>query len=112
LPRFQTYIRELIQARLGDFVEMRGGHVHRRRYEYCDPELQRLQVLEMLATGSNLPSFTKMYATAAREAKKHNTQTFRLITREAQDALKAVFDSFEGFMVDKSGNLLYPVNLT
>jgi hypothetical protein len=112
LSRFQTLIRDLIQGRFGDYIEMRGGHVHRHRYEYGDPELQRLQLLEMLATGSKLPAFRRMYATAARQAKKQNTETFKLITREAQDALKAVFDSFEGFMLDQSGNLLYPVNLT
>jgi len=111
LPSFLTHMRELINSRLGDFIEMRGGHVHRRRYEYTDPELHRLQLLEMLATGSKIPEFRKLYREAARTAKVNNTETFRLITREAKDCLKGVFDSFEGFMLDREGRLVYPSNL-
>ena len=111
LSAFPDHFRRLVEDRLGDFVVMRGEHVHQRRYEFSDPELHRLQLLEMLATNSKIPEFVKLYRRAVRQEQASNTKTFKLITREAKDALKGAFDAFEGFMLDSDGRLVYPAKL-
>ena len=111
LSAFPDHFRRLVEDRLGDFIVMRGQHVHQRRYEFSDPELHRLHLLEMLAMNSKIPEFVKLYRRAVRQEKASNTKTFKLITREAKDALKGAFDVFEGFMLTSDGRLVYPGKL-
>jgi len=109
VAKLADYLRGVIAEHFGDFIEMRGEHVHQRRY--VDLELQRIQSLEMLAVHGKVASLRKLYDHAVRTARNQNTTNFRRINAAAKDALKAVFESYNRFMLTTSGELNYPSNL-
>jgi len=111
VAKLADYLRGVIAEHFGDFIEMRGEHVHQRRYEFVDLELQRIQSLEMLAIHGKVASLRKLYDHAVRTARNQNTTNFRRINAAAKDALKAVFESYNRFMLTTSGELNYPSNL-
>jgi hypothetical protein len=101
----------VIDDRFSPLVKMRGGHVHQYRYEHSDPELNRIQLLELLAVEGKMKAMQKLYKEGVARAKRQSVVDFRIFNSDARDSLKAVFDTFDGFMVDKSKHLIYPPNL-
>jgi hypothetical protein len=72
--------------------------------------LQRIQSLEMFAVHGKVASLRKLYDHAVRKARTQNTTNFCRINAAARDALKAVFESYNRFMLTTSGELNYPSN--
>jgi hypothetical protein len=91
--------------------QMRSIHVHRQRYFHSDPELQRVQMLEMLASGSPVRGLMPIYRQALRHCRSQTKHDFRIFNLKAKDALKGVFDSFESLILDKNGKLMYPSSI-
>jgi hypothetical protein len=111
IAKLADYLHRVIAEHFSDFVKMRGKHVHQQRYELVDLELQRIQAIEMLAVHGKVAPLRKLYDHAVRTARNQNTTNFRRINAAAKDALKAVFESFNRFIVTPSGELNYPSNL-
>jgi hypothetical protein len=104
-------MEEVIDDIFSELVEVRSGHVHKYRYEHSDPELNRIQLFELLAVEGKMKTMQKLYREGVRQAEHQSIVDFRIFNRKAKDVLEAVFDSFDRFMVDKSKRLIYPANL-
>lgn len=101
----------LVQESMEPLVKMRGVHVHEVRYVTSDPELDRIQLLETMASGTGGKEFKRLYSQAIREARKQSTANFRAFNTHAKDRLKTTFDAFLYFLVDTDDQLQYPTNL-
>lgn len=104
-------MEEFIDEHFSGLVAMRGGHVHRYRYENSDPELNRIQVLELLAVEGKMLKMRSLYRSGVRQARHQSVTDFRIFNRQAKATLKAVFDTFDRVMVDSSKRLVFPTNL-
>jgi len=112
LPQAIKGLHEAVRDMFKDLDQMRGSHVHQHRYQYSDPELNRLQLLELLAVEGKLSQMRPLYNRAVQQAKKQNTENFRRITMRAKQGLQLVFDCFAPAFLDDHGKIIYPTNLT
>ncbi len=104
-------LEALVQEAMEPLVKMRGTHVHESRYFTSDPELERIRLLENLASGTGKREFKQMYLKAIRDGKKQSTANFRAFNLHAKDRLTSTFNAFLYFMLDPDGQLRYPTNL-
>lgn len=109
LGRLADGLLTIIEEESETLREMRAVHVHKQRYFHSDHELKRVQMLEMLASGSPVHGMMPLYQQALRHCRSQTRHDFRVFNLRAKDSLKGVFDSFEPHTLDKSGKLIYPI---
>lgn len=87
---------------------MRGAHVHRKRYD--DPELRRLAMLEMLADAR--PDVFGKHVPPVRRRARENAQGFVKHTNDGlAKKLDRFFDYFDGLVFRKDGAVRVPSDL-
>ncbi len=111
LEKLAEGLRGIMRAEFEDLKTMRGSHVHEHRYYFSDPELRRVQLLELLAIEGKFTAMRPLYVQAIRNAKKQTIINFRRLNYRAKDSLKGVFDCFSPLFVDDNGRYIYPEHI-
>jgi len=109
--RVAVFLRKSIRKHLIDLENMRGSHVHKYSYHHVDPELNRLSLLEMLVVHGRSNVLRPYYFRAIRNARAATRKSFQQFNLVAKDALKAVFESFNRYLLDDADRLIYPSSL-
>jgi hypothetical protein len=109
--RVSVFLRKSIKKHLSDLEDMRGSHVHKYSYHHVDSELNRLSLLEMLVVYGRSNALRPHYSRAIRNARAATRKSFQQSNLVAKDALKAVFGSFNRYLLDEAHRLIYPSSL-
>jgi len=109
--RVAVFLRNSIKKDLSDLEDMRGSHVHKHSYHHIDPELDRLSLLEMLVVHGRSGALRPHYFRAIRNARAATRKSFQQFNLVARDAVKAVFEWFNRYLLDDADRLLYPSSL-
>jgi hypothetical protein len=100
-------IRKTISGSLGSVIEVRGAHIHEKRYD--DDDFARLRTLELLIIGDS--AFKPFYDKAYKEIRKKKTSLIERNNKETRKIIDVYMDKLYGIVFDKKGELLFPPGL-
>ena len=104
-------LKTLDETFFSPLIKLRGTHVHVHRSRRSDSELNRLELLEMLAIDGRVNAMSASYKSAVKRCQAQNIENFRVFISVAKNALTVVFRTFEGVLLDVDGKIVYPTNL-
>jgi hypothetical protein len=106
--RWMSKAPQIVKHFLNPLVEVRGAHVHRRRYSFDDEKLRRAETLELLVVHGGMQKLRPDFRVAMAEAKKDAIQGLRIRARTARDIVSVLFKHLSKDLLDGNGRLRCP----
>jgi hypothetical protein len=102
---------EVVRKTLEPIVQIRGSHVHERRYSGDDEKIKRAGALEMLVVHGKMTQLRPIYRKALSDAQKHAVVTIKTLERSAKVVSDAVFKHLSSHLIDSDKAWRYPKNI-
>ena len=102
----------VVQKTLQPIINIRGSHVHNRRFSSDDEIIGRASVLELLVAAGKMKKLRPIYKSAFAHACSHILNIIKNHARYAKIVLASVFKHLCVILVDRAGRLRYPTGIS
>jgi hypothetical protein len=111
LHRFLPRMSNIVIKTLKPIVEIRGAHVHQRRFSSGDEKIKRAQTLELLVAEGKMKRLRPIHRTAMSDAEKYVFQTTRTLVRNVKAIGGGTAKHLCSHLIDQDGRLRHPSNI-